>query len=158
RAGWGIRAVQIPHVPVHGDQAMIVRTLAAVAAGFALAGPGFAQPPAKDLPLPPPVVAPAPAPADPGWSECGAGSHASGHWWASADAVVAWMQRTPLPELVTTSPAGTDRTLAGIPGLATTTTLFDGHVNDEARVGFRVAAGYWFDPDHIWGLEIGFMM
>ena len=71
--------------------------------------------------------------------------------------MVAWMQDTPLPALVTTSPAGTARTLAGIPGLDSTTTLFDGRVNGDARVGFRAAAGYWFDPDHIWGMEVGFM-
>src|SRR5439155_1934030 len=108
-------------------------------------------------PLPPPAVTPGPAPADPAWTEP-LPNGSSGRWWASAEAVAAWMQNTPLPALITTSPPGTARTLAGIPEADATTTVFNGRVNGEPRIGFRAAGGYWFDPGHIWGMEVGVMM
>jgi hypothetical protein len=79
-------------------------------------------------------------------------------FWASGEFLFTWMRGTNLPSLVTTSPAGADRTSAGVLGAPGTTTLFGGYVDDNLRPGFRLGAGYWFDPEQTFGMEVGFMM
>lgn len=76
--------------------------------------------------------------------------------WLSGDYLLGWFQPARLPALVTTSPAGTARAQAGVLGLPTTSVLFDGSVNGDVRSGLQFAAGYWFDPDRTFGLEVSF--
>jgi hypothetical protein len=64
-----------------------------------------------------------------------------------------------LPPLVTTSPPGTAKGLAGVLGLPTTTTLFGGdNVEGGLRYGVRVEGGYWFGQERRFGIEVGGMM
>jgi hypothetical protein len=79
--------------------------------------------------------------------------------WVTAEYQLMWMPGDTLPPLVTTSPAGTPRLQAGVLGNASTSTLFGGNtVNDDARSGFRLGAGYWFNPQQSLGIEAGFMI
>jgi hypothetical protein len=82
-----------------------------------------------------------------------------GQFWVGADYVMAWFHGQTPPPLVTTSPAGTPQTAAGILGQPGTTVLFGGDsVNDQMRSGFRISTGYWFTPRKDWGVEAGFSM
>lgn len=59
-----------------------------------------------------------------------------------------------LPPLVTTSPAGTARSRAGVLGETGTSVLFgDGEVNDDGSSGFRIRGGFWMNPTRSIGLE-----
>jgi hypothetical protein len=79
-----------------------------------------------------------------------------GRVWADAEYLLGWVQGDDLPALVTTSPAGTVRTAAGVLGAPNTTVLFGvGPENNGLRQGVRADVGYWFDPDHQWGVEGG---
>lgn len=78
--------------------------------------------------------------------------------WATSEYLFAWMRGAELPPLVTTSPAGTARADAGVLGANGTETLFGGQVNGNGRSGIRLGAGYWFNPEHSLGVEVGFMM
>ena len=79
--------------------------------------------------------------------------------WATMEYLLGWFQGDKLQALVTTSPAGTARDIAGIPGFPSTTTLFGGgSINDEVRSGLRLIAGFWFTPERILGAEAGFMI
>lgn len=82
----------------------------------------------------------------------------SERFWATGEYLFGWIQGSKLPPLVTTSPAGTARSAAGVLGQPTTTVLYEGTVNDAVRAGFRFGAGYWFGPQRIIGVEAGFMM
>jgi hypothetical protein len=62
------------------------------------------------------------------------------------------MKESPIPPLVTTSPVGTPRELAGVLGAPGTVVLFPGDGNPE-RSGGRFTIGFWFDNDHTIGLE-----
>jgi hypothetical protein len=83
---------------------------------------------------------------------------AGGQFWVGADFVMAWFRGQNVPPLVTTSPAGTAQTSAGILGQPTTGTLFGGALNEQMRYGFRLGAGYWFTPQKDFGVEVGFSM
>src|SRR5262249_54735384 len=66
-----------------------------------------------------------------------------------------WTQGASLPPLVTTSPAGTPRTLAGILGGPSTVTLFGGsRVADDLRSGMRLSGGLWLDDEQSIGIEV----
>jgi hypothetical protein len=68
-------------------------------------------------------------------------------WWVNVDYLALWIQANHLPPLVTTSPAGTPRSAAGV--LPGATILFgDDYIDGGARNGGRVTLGYWFDDDH----------
>ena len=68
-------------------------------------------------------------------------------WWVNVDYLALWIQANHLPPLVTTSPAGTPRSAAGV--LPGATILFgNDYVDGGARNGGRVTLGYWFDDDH----------
>ncbi len=78
--------------------------------------------------------------------------------WVSADYLFTWFGGDRLPTLITTSPAGTAKTVAGIPG-PSTATLFGGDVvNDDLRSGVRMGGGYWFSPERYRGIEAGLML
>jgi len=62
------------------------------------------------------------------------------------------MKESPIPPLVTASPLGTPRELAGVLGAPATAVLFPGESNPE-RSGGRFTIGFWFDDDHTIGLE-----
>lgn len=66
-----------------------------------------------------------------------------------------WSMRSmDLPPLVTTSPAGTVFSDAGILGVDGTSILFGGQgVNSEAQSGGRLTLGWWFDPCRRLGIE-----
>jgi hypothetical protein len=69
------------------------------------------------------------------------------------------MKGAALPPLVTTSPAGTPATQAGVLGAPGTTILFGGNsVNDEVRSGFRFTLGGWLNDCHTLGVEGDFFM
>ena len=77
--------------------------------------------------------------------------------WAEADTLLWWMKGTPLPALVTTSPAGTPIGQAGVLGSNGTTVLFgNSTVNDQARIGGRTTLGFWFDEENTLGVEGSF--
>jgi len=85
--------------------------------------------------------------------------HADGQVWLNADYVMAWFGGDKLPALITTSPPGTPKAMAGIPGFATTRILFGNDtVNDDLRSGFRLGGGWWFTPERTLGIEAGFML
>jgi hypothetical protein len=67
------------------------------------------------------------------------------------------MRGMSVPPLVTCSPAGTPRALAGVLGAPTTTVLFgDDPVNNDLTVGYRTRGGYWLDDCQTCGIESGF--
>jgi hypothetical protein len=102
-------------------------------------------PPAEQPTLPPPFAGPE--------------DRAERRFWATGEYWLAWMQGPKVPPLVTTSPSGTDRTLAGLLGVPTTSILFgDGRVSEDARNGFRIGAGSWLDADRTLGVEAGFSL
>jgi Putative beta barrel porin-7 (BBP7) len=68
-------------------------------------------------------------------------------FWIEADYLAWRVKGDKLPALVSTGPLGA-------PG---TTVLFgDAAVNDRWRSGEQIKAGYWFDPQHRWGVEGSF--
>lgn len=82
----------------------------------------------------------------------------NGRGWMSADYMFAWIRGVNTPVLVTTSPAGTGRTEAGVIGARGTQTLFGGDwLNEGMRSGFRVQGGWWLGGDSPFGAEAGFL-
>jgi hypothetical protein len=80
-------------------------------------------------------------------------------FWASAEYVSWWVQGSSLPPLVTTSPAGTPQTSAGVLGASGTTTLFGNEfVNGDMRPGGRFVVGGWFNDAGTCGIEAGLMV
>jgi hypothetical protein len=79
-------------------------------------------------------------------------------FWLSGEYLLTWLRGARLPALVTTSPPGNDRALAGVIGAPSTTVLFGdtrGAFGD-VRSGLRIAAGLCFCPEHTLGVEGGF--
>jgi hypothetical protein len=77
----------------------------------------------------------------------------------SGEAVFGWFAGDRLPPLITTSPAGTPMSQAGVLPLPNTSVLYGNDtVNDELRYGFRLGAGYWFTPERRLGIEAGGMI
>lgn len=74
-----------------------------------------------------------------------------------ADLLYWYTSGTTLPALVTTSPQGTNRNIAGILGETGTSVLFgDNTVNDGGSPGLRVIGDFWFDPSRTYGVQIGY--
>jgi len=157
-------------VLVNGDFTMTNRTLVALGMTLLLAGPTFAQTPNDEQAPSPRTLSAEPsvslasvsiAMVGPDTPEMGFASGASdpGHrFWMTGEGLIGWIQGITLPPLVTTSPQGTAQAKAGVLGLPTTTTLFGGPANEDARWGFRLGAGWWFDGEHTLGVEAGFTM
>lgn len=79
--------------------------------------------------------------------------------WVQGEYLLWWVSGNRLPPLITTSPAGTPAPAAGVPGTPGTEVLFgNADVNDKARSGGRLTAGYWFDDEQTWGIEASFFM
>ena len=79
-------------------------------------------------------------------------------WWGNADYLFATVRGERIQPLVTTSPAGTARTIAGVLGQPTTVALFgDRAGNTQLRTGGRANLGYWFEADKQFGIEAGFL-
>jgi hypothetical protein len=74
--------------------------------------------------------------------------------WATAEYLLWWLKDAPLPApLVTT---GTPDLVngGGVLGRPSTVILFGGSpIQEPAQSGARVAAGYWLDEEHIFGIE-----
>lgn len=81
----------------------------------------------------------------------------SGPYWVTADYLMWWTDASDVPALVTTSPAGTPQTAAGVLGQPETRTLLGGSLNDGIRSGMRFQAGMWLDGCHTRGLEFQFL-
>ena len=77
--------------------------------------------------------------------------------WLTGEFLFGWSEGAHLGPLVTTSPAGTDQSVAGVLGEPTTTTLLSGTKSSGLLPGFRFGAGYIFDQDYGLGVEAGFM-
>jgi hypothetical protein len=81
-----------------------------------------------------------------------------GRIWGSAEYLLWWAKGMNVPPLVTESPAGSPRALAGVLGAPGTTVLFGGDaVDDRARSGLRLRAGVWLDECQTCGLEGSFL-
>lgn len=66
--------------------------------------------------------------------------------WFDAEALLWWTTPGELPPLVTTSPAGTPQSSAGVIGEPGTEVLYgDSAVLDESRGGLRLRGGFYFD-------------
>jgi len=80
-------------------------------------------------------------------------------WWFSTDYLLGWVRGSLLQPLVTTSPPGTPLTSAGVLGKKDTSILFgNGRFNDDARSGFKIGAGGWFNAERTLGMDIGFFV
>jgi len=66
--------------------------------------------------------------------------------WFRGDYLLWWTQGADVPPLVTTSPAGTDRDVAGVLGQDTTILFGDETYGSDTRSGGRFTLGYWFRP------------
>lgn len=83
----------------------------------------------------------------------------AGRVWAKGEFLLWWLRGSPLPALVTTSPAGTARETAGNLDNPNTRILFgDSLVNPGVRPGGRVALGFWFDPQQTFGVEANLLV
>lgn len=79
-------------------------------------------------------------------------------FYARLDALLWWTKGSHLPPLVTTSPAGTPQTAAGVLGQPGTTVLFgDQTVGDDFHPGIRASLGMWLDSCHTWALEADYL-
>ncbi|MBY0526741.1 MAG: BBP7 family outer membrane beta-barrel protein [Gemmataceae bacterium] len=132
---------------------------AALCAALLFAGSAIAQEPAL-VPVPAPAIVESPASAAAACCFQDCGCHDPGpHFWFSADYLLAWIPGPVLPSLVTTSPAGTDRSVAGVLGQPTTTILAGGdRVNDSERSGLRFQTGLRFGESRDFGFEAGTMI
>jgi hypothetical protein len=100
-------------------------------------------------------AAPSPLACEPNLLETGC--NPGYRFWASADYLLWWMKGASLPPLVTTSPAGTPQSMAGVLGSGTTVLFGDSNVNNDVRSGGRVTFGLW-DACGKCGLEFDFFM
>ena len=79
--------------------------------------------------------------------------------WARADYLLWWTQNDNIPPLVTSSQIGTPIDDAGVLGLLTTSTHYDGPLTEDVRSGGRIRLGYWMDgrryglDGSLWGVE-----
>ena len=136
---------------------MNVRIMVALGAALVAAGGTVAQEPEAALPASQPAPA-AEAPSILGMAGTPDAAASDRQFWASGDYLFAWFGGDRLPPLVTSSPAGTPHTVAGILGPSTTTLFGGGVVNDDLRSGFRLDGGYWFTPERFRGIEAGFLL
>lgn len=76
-------------------------------------------------------------------------------FWIGADYLLWWIKGDAVPPLVTTSPASTPQTSAGVLGQPGTSVLFGGNnIGTGPYSGARIRAGYWCDPCQTHGIEL----
>ena len=98
-------------------------------------------------------------------SRCGDVSELCGPWWqlppgnleVRGEYLLWWGKGDHVPALVTTSPAGTPRTAAGVLGGNTSILLGDTDLNKEARSGVRVTLDYWIGADYTMAIEASYV-
>lgn len=74
--------------------------------------------------------------------------------WIRAEYLYWWTEGMQVPALVTSSPAGTPQTRAGVLGQPGTSTLFGGgEINDDATSGVRLRSGFWLTPQGTVAIE-----
>jgi hypothetical protein len=78
-------------------------------------------------------------------------------FWARGEYLMWWLEGYSIPPLVSTSPVGTDRTVAGVIGEPTTTILLDGDLEENIRIGGRITMGYWLNPMQTIGVQGGYL-
>ncbi len=77
--------------------------------------------------------------------------------WFTLDELIWWTRGASLPPLVTSAPAGSDRSDSGTLGNPATTVLFgDERVGGALRSGVRLDAGIWLDCGKTVGLGVDF--
>lgn len=75
-------------------------------------------------------------------------------FWFKGEYLRWWTNGNELPALVTTSPAGTPRSAAGVIGQPGTEILFGAtSIDNNARDGFRATLGSWLDVDQDYAVE-----
>lgn len=85
---------------------------------------------------------------------CDGCCHDGSAFWITGEYLLWWVNNARVPALLTTSPPGTPTTTAGVLGLPTTTVLIGGDSLQQGSFsGGRLAAGYWFDDEHAWGVD-----
>ena len=76
-------------------------------------------------------------------------------FWIGSEYLCWWIKGNDVPALVTTSPAGTPQSAAGV--LPNAQVLFgDGRIDTGMRSGVRTTIGYWLDADHDFGVEASY--
>ena len=79
--------------------------------------------------------------------------------WMNNELLMWWMEGMGLPNLVTSSPAGTPVATAGVIGQPGTVTVFPkGTVDNSMRFGWRSTMGGWLDDDQRFALEAQFLL
>jgi hypothetical protein len=119
----------------------------------------YAQTPAPTTPTESTALPPSAWPAEPAppraCDNCVCGP--DGHVWAEAEYLLWWVRGTALPPLVTTSPAGTPQSQAGVLGTPGVAVLFGGNLAlGAARSGGRFTLGAWLDPEQTVGVEASY--
>jgi hypothetical protein len=143
---------------------MTTRIAVTLAAVLAVAQPIHAQmaapvpaEPIQEVPGPTPM--PPPDEGAPLLGPINCADPCEAQWWTSADYLAAWTRGLHLPPLVTTSPAGTAQTAAGVLGQPGTRVLYgDSTVDQDLRWGFRLGFGGWLDPQRTFGIDTDFFM
>ena len=80
-------------------------------------------------------------------------------FWINNEVLMWWIEGMAVPNLVTTSPAGTSAGVAGVIGEPATTTVFPkGTVDNNMRFGGRSTIGAWLDDEARIGLEVQFLL
>lgn len=117
-------------------------------------GSGIESPPPAGDALAPQVF----APAGPVFGPEDDTNPMSSRLWGYGEYLLWWIRAASLPPLVTTSPAGTSQTSAGVLGADGTQILYGGNgVNGDARSGGRFGLGLWIDPKQTWAVTAEFL-
>lgn len=80
-----------------------------------------------------------------------------GNWEVRGEYLLWWGKGDRVPALVTTSPAGTLRTAAGVLGENTDVLFGDGPLNNQTRSGARITLDYWFGSDYATAVEASYV-
>ena len=81
-----------------------------------------------------------------------------GRLWFRGEYLLWWMGGSDTPPLVSTSPAGTPRSDAGVLGEANTSVLYGGEkLNTDTQSGGRFSLGYWFTDGQCFGWELNYL-
>lgn len=84
----------------------------------------------------------------------GLSSGVGGRAWIRGEYLMWLTDSLRTPSLITTSPTGTARAVAGVLGEADTQTLYGGSsINNDPHAGARIRGGFWWGPSHKVGVE-----